>query len=94
MAFKRLEAVVIGRVQGVGFRFFVERMALLLGITGWVSNLADGNVKVMAVGTPEKIADFLLTLHEGPEMSRIDDVQYSLESVDYNEYDSFEIKFY
>ena len=94
MAFKKLEATVIGRVQGVGFRFFVERMAVLLGLTGWVCNLADGNVKVLAVGTPDKIADFLLTLQEGPNMARVDDVKYSIESVNYNEDDSFEIKLY
>ncbi len=94
MAFKKLEAVVIGRVQGVGFRYFVERAANSLGITGWVCNLPDGNVKVLGVGTPANIAELIFKLQEGPEMSYIEDVKYTLENVDNNEYDSFTIKFY
>ena len=91
MAFKKIEAVVTGRVQGVGFRFFVERMATLLGITGWVSNLPNGDVNVVGVGTEDSISDFLLTLKEGSSLSRVDEVKSSVENVDYNEYDSFEI---
>lgn len=91
MAFKKLEAIISGRVQGVGFRFFVERMANLLGITGWISNLPNGDVKVVGVGTEDKISDFLLTLKEGSSLSRVDEVKSSFENVDYNEYDSFEI---
>ena len=43
--------VVTGRVQGVGFRWFVEREAAQLGVTGWVRNREDGSVEVMATGT-------------------------------------------
>ena len=46
--------VIRGRVQGVGFRWFVEREAHILGITGWVRNNDDGSVEVLAVGAPEK----------------------------------------
>ncbi len=91
MPFQKAEAIISGRVQGVGFRFFVERMANLLGVTGWVSNLPNGNVKVVAVGAPDKISDFLLTLREGPTLASVEDVKTSLETVEYNEYDSFEI---
>lgn len=91
MAFKKIEAIITGRVQGVGFRFFVERMANLLGITGWISNLPNGDVKVVGVGPEDKIADFLLTLREGSSLSRVDEVKNNIENVEYNEYDSFEI---
>ena len=48
--------MVSGRVQGVGFRWFVEREAAVLGITGWVRNRENGSVEVMATGTREQIS--------------------------------------
>ena len=47
--------VVSGRVQGVGFRWFVEREAAQLGIAGWVRNCENGDVEVMATGTREQL---------------------------------------
>ncbi len=91
MAWKKLEATVIGRVQGVGYRFFVEHMANLLGVTGWVSNLPTGDVKVVAVGREDTIPDLLRSLREGPSMSRVDEVKSSVETVETNDYDTFEI---
>lgn len=49
---ERLEAVVTGRVQGVGFRWFVRERARTLGLTGWVRNERDGSVRVVAEGPP------------------------------------------
>ncbi len=49
--------VISGRVQGVGFRWFVEREAAQLGITGWVRNCENGDVEVMATGTREQLSD-------------------------------------
>lgn len=91
MGFKKLEAKITGIVQGVGFRFYTSRMANLLGITGWVKNEWDGSVRVLAIGTEEKINDFLLTLWKGPSMAKVDNIDYKIEDVDYNEYFSFEI---
>ena len=92
MKFKKISAIVFGRVQGVGFRFFTERMAELLHLTGWVSNEYDGSVKIVAIGQDTKIADLLMVLQKGPSMSRIDNVEYQLEDCDYNEYEDFSIK--
>ncbi len=69
--------VVRGRVQGVGFRWFVEREAYLLGVSGWVRNRADGSVEVMAQGTPEQLAGFHGRLREGPRAARVDEVDVS-----------------
>ena len=62
----RLEATVRGVVQGVGFRWFVVREARRLDLTGWVSNEYDGSVRVVAEGTPDRIAALRRALDEGP----------------------------
>jgi acylphosphatase len=69
--------VVRGRVQGVGFRWFVEREAHILGIAGWVRNNADGGVEVLAQGTRDQLSGLRSRLHEGPRAARVDDVQES-----------------
>ena len=66
--------VVRGRVQGVGFRFFVEREAHMLGIAGWVRNNADGTVEVLAMGTPEQLMGLRGRLRAGPRAARVDAV--------------------
>src|ERR1700688_4056158 len=69
--------VVRGRVQGVGFRWFVEREAHILRIAGWVRNDPDGSVEVLAIGTPEQLAGLRSRLQEGPRAARVDDVEES-----------------
>jgi len=69
--------LVSGRVQGVGFRWFVEREAATLGITGWVRNRENGSVEVMASGTREQLAALHARLREGPRAARVDDVAVS-----------------
>ncbi|HYL12155.1 MAG TPA: acylphosphatase [Terriglobales bacterium] len=67
--------VVRGRVQGVGFRWFVEREAHILGVAGWVRNNADGSVEVLAMGTREQLMGLRSRLREGPRAARVDDVE-------------------
>ncbi len=69
--------VVRGRVQGVGFRWFVEREAHLLGVAGWVRNRSDGSVEVLAQGSADQLAGLHGKLREGPRASRVDEVQVS-----------------
>jgi len=69
--------LVRGRVQGVGFRWFVEREAHILGITGWVRNNHDGTVEVLAQGTRDQLAGLRSRLLEGPRAARVDDVEES-----------------
>jgi acylphosphatase len=69
--------VVRGRVQGVGFRWFVEREAHILKITGWVRNNPDGTVEVFAQGTQDQLSGLHSRLREGPRAARVDDVEMS-----------------
>lgn len=69
--------VVRGRVQGVGFRWFVEREAHMLGIAGWVRNNADGSVEVLAMGTHDQLLGLRSRLRQGPRAARVDDVEES-----------------
>ena len=56
---KQIHAYYTGRVQGVGFRFTVERLAQDIGVVGWVRNLPDGRAEVFAEGSDEDLKDFL-----------------------------------
>jgi acylphosphatase len=66
--------IVRGRVQGVGFRWFVEREAHMLGIAGWVRNNHDGSVEVLAQGTRDQLSGLHARLREGPRAARVDSV--------------------
>ena len=67
-------ARVLGRVQGVGFRYSAFREAERYGLRGWVRNTADGEVEVWMEGKPDKLAAFSAWLHTGPRYSRVDSV--------------------
>jgi acylphosphatase len=71
----RLHARVFGRVQGVNFRYYTQREANILGLTGWVANRFDGSVEVVAEGDKSVIQRFLAFLHQGPPSARVDRVQ-------------------
>lgn len=70
----RLEAVVRGVVQGVGFRFFVVREASALGLDGWVANRADGTVELAAEGERRALEALAARLHEGPAGALVEHV--------------------
>ncbi len=89
--YARIKALVSGRVQGVGFRSFAGRYANAFGLTGWVKNLYDGRVEVVAEGEKAKILSYIRLLEEGSTWSRVDNI-----SVDWQQYKgdltSFRIK--
>jgi acylphosphatase len=64
--------IVRGRVQGVGFRAFVEHEALKRGIEGWVRNCRDGSVEVVLKGDDAKVVEMLEVCRRGPMMARVD----------------------
>ena len=62
----RLEATARGRVQGVGFRYFVLRRGMDLGLTGWVANESDGSVRCVAEGPRSDLEALLESMEVGP----------------------------
>ena len=70
----RLHVVVRGRVQGVGFRWFVRQAARRRELAGWVKNLADGGVEVFAEGADSAIARLRSELAKGPEGAMVETV--------------------
>lgn len=68
----RLRATVRGRVQGVGFRWFVQENARHLSLSGWVRNAADGSVELEVEGTEAAVARFRETIAIGPRGARVD----------------------
>ena len=79
-----------GRVQGVGFRYFAQRAASEVGVSGYTRNLDDGRVEVYAVGTPEQLADLAGRLWTGPRFSDVRGVEEQEAAV--QQYDSFHIE--
>ena len=66
--------LVKGRVQGVGFRWFVQREAAELGLHGWVKNTDDGRVEALVAGDPDRIAELTRAIRTGSRGSRVDAV--------------------
>ena len=70
----RLEASVRGRVQGVGFRYYVAARAIQMGLTGFVANDQDGSVRVVVEGPRPDLEDLLESLYEGPASAIVERV--------------------
>lgn len=68
---QRVEAVVHGRVQNVGYRAYVHREALDLGLLGWIRNETGGAVRVVAEGPRDRIERLLEAMHIGPRFARV-----------------------
>ena len=66
--------LIRGRVQGVGFRWFVHREASELNLRGWVRNTEDGNVEIVVAGEAEDLNDLRTSLRRGPRGSRVDGI--------------------
>ncbi|MFC2169083.1 acylphosphatase [Acidobacteriota bacterium] len=71
----RARMFVTGRVQGVFFRDFTQRWASSLHLTGWVRNLSDGRVEVLAEGEKEKIEALIGKIKQGPPSARVEDIE-------------------
>lgn len=88
----RLRATVHGRVQGVNFRYYTRQQARQLGITGYVRNLWDGTVEVVAEGERHNVTRLLSWLHRGPSMAFVEKVDAQwLPSID--EFQHFEVRY-
>jgi acylphosphatase len=71
----RFHALIAGRVQGVAFRFFAQHLANMLGVAGWVRNLYDGRVEIVAEGDKDSLDQFLTELKKGPRMAKVEEVE-------------------
>jgi acylphosphatase len=82
--------LVRGRIQGVGFRDYVQRAAIKLGVTGYVRNLDDGRVEVYAVASPDKLSDLAAALRKGPLVADVRGVEEQEAAVEH--YSAFQIE--
>ena len=81
---------ITGKVQGVGFRYFVLRQAQKLSIKGWVSNNSNGNVEALAQGEKEGLDHFIAKVKQGPAFSSVEDVSLNWGN-EAEQYSGFEI---
>lgn len=85
-----LHALVRGRVQGVGFRYFVRKAAEERRLSGWVRNLSDGRVEAELEGDEDALFEMEQLLWKGPAFSRVEDVQVTY-SPEVRNYSGFEV---
>lgn len=86
------EIVVSGRVQGVGYRFFTEKLAARLGVNGWSMNMPDGTVRLEIEAGRKDAEKFIGELEKGPSMARVADVSVAWKPCE-GRFSSFFIKF-
>lgn len=92
METKEIKYIVRGRVQGVGFRFYTREKAIHTGISGYVKNLRDGSVEVVASGSDSQLSEFKKHIETGPSMAFVESVEQHLQPVS-NRYRGFKIKY-
>ena len=88
----RLHAIVRGRVQGVSFRYYTQRRATELGLTGYVRNQWDGTVEVVAEGARSEVDALVAFLHVGPRSAFVTQVDARW-PVPTGEYQRFEVRY-
>ncbi len=84
---------VSGMVQGVGYRYFVERAAKHLKVAGYVRNLGDGRVEVYAIGPPASLASLQRTLEQGPSGASVTGVAEEDAAIERTFADRFSIEY-
>lgn len=89
---KQLHIVVSGEVQGVGFRYYAQTMALSQQVTGWVRNCLDGSVEIVVEGEKERIDKYLSLIQKGSPFSNVQSVTIK-ENEDIDQFQSFKIKY-
>ncbi len=89
---QRLSLRIEGRVQGVGFRWFVVRESQRLGLAGHVKNNSDGSVEVVAEGAKERLDQLEQLCRQGPRPAQVEKVERVTETVARTLYTSFEIR--
>ncbi len=88
---KRIEATVYGRVQGVSFRYYTQKEAFRLNLTGWVSNDSDGSVRIIAEGSEDVLKILVNFLYIGSPGAQVERVNYIWKTAT-NEFDKFSVR--
>lgn len=89
----RVHLIIEGLVQGVWFRESAKRKALSLGVCGWVRNLPDGTVEVVAEGEEDKVRELVKWCHKGPPAAKVTNVRAKEEEY-IGEFDDFRVVYY
>lgn len=79
---RTVHVMITGIVQGVGYRNFVERQALWLGLCGWVRNRKDGSVEAVFSGDASSIDDILAACQRGPRLAMVEEVTVTERAAD------------
>ncbi len=87
----RLQAIVEGRVQGVGFRYFTQRQAEQLGLVGWVRNRWEGTVELVTEGPREDVEKLLQSIGRGPHAGTAQNVKYDWQDAT-GEFSTFQVR--
>ncbi|WP_168800174.1 acylphosphatase [Methylophaga sp. SB9B] len=90
MGIKRYHLLIKGRVQGVGYRMSTQIAAKKIGLTGWVRNLSDGQVEIVAEGDLIQLQQFVDWAWQGPRFAEVIDIQINEQPVT-GEFETFEI---
>lgn len=88
----QFEIYITGKVQGVGFRYFAQKKATELDVTGWVKNMPDGRVMVMALGDKTDVDTFIDYLKTGPSMAKVSDVSIN-KMPEPEQFEDFRVKY-
>jgi len=88
----QLQIIVSGKVQGVGYRYYTQMKAIQFGITGWVRNLREGGVEILASGSKENLEKFIDEVRRGNPFSTVDHIEVN-EIENTETYKSFAIKY-
>ena len=80
--------LITGRVQGVGFRFYMQRKARELGVTGWVRNRRDGSVEATVQGKSESVEAMAAWARRGPPSAVVAEVKMTDGSGDYSSFET------
>lgn len=84
-----IHIIVIGRVQGVGFRQFIKSSAIKLNIKGWVKNLPDRSVEAMFTGSTDNLKKMIEKCRKGPFLAEVKDIK--IEDLEDQEFEDFKI---
>ena len=89
---KKVQAIAVGKVQGVGFRMYTQTQAEQLGVVGFVQNSIDGSVKIVAAGEDDKVDALIDWAKSGSPPAKVDNLQTEVMEYREGEFDGFEIR--